>query len=233
MSARFDRALRYFPFMVSSLPVFRFPRLAVRCVRDRMLRAACVIALAAAGAAAAQDGAGAADTSQPAAVTSAAAPDASEAPLFRDGTGWGAPEPCRTDRMQVLFSYYTWHFHPDPRHQHAYLGDFNYRFDRYWFGGQWLAGFALFNNSFGQFSQYAYGGLLWRLWEEHPQAYVKLTGGIVHGYSGEFRDKIPFNHYGVAPAIIPSVGYCWTRYCTEAVLLGANAMLFTVGMTIP
>jgi len=29
------------------------------------------------------------------------------------------------------------------------------------------------------------------------------------------------------------VGYCWDRYCSELVLLGANGMLFTVGVTLP
>jgi len=29
------------------------------------------------------------------------------------------------------------------------------------------------------------------------------------------------------------VGYCWTRYCGEFVLLGFNAALITVGVTIP
>ena len=154
-------------------------------------------------------------------------------PLIAPKEAWDAPEPWRTDRFYFQFAYYTWHFHYDPDHQQSYLFDMEYRFDKYWLEGQWIAGLSLFQNSFGQFSQYAYGALQWRPWQEYPKAYVKVSAGLLHGYSGEYRDKIPFNHYEVAPAIIPSVGYCWSRYCGEFVLLGANAALFTVGMTVP
>ena len=57
--------------------------------------------------------------------------------------------------------------------------------------------------------------------------------GPLHGYSGQYQDKIPFNSSGVAPAIIPGVGYCVKRYCGEFVLLGTNAALLTIGMTVP
>jgi hypothetical protein len=153
--------------------------------------------------------------------------------LFFDRAAWDAPEPWRTDSLYFQFAYYTWHFHYDPDHQQSYLADFEYRFDKYWLGGQWIGGFSLFQNSFGQFSQYVYGAMQWRPWEEYPAAYVKLSAGLLHGYAGEYKNKIPFNDYGTAPAIIPSVGYCWNRYCGEFVLLGLNAALFTVGVTMP
>ncbi len=171
--------------------------------------------------------------SAPTAATPAAdAPKAEDRIVF-ERRSWDAPEPWRTDRMYFQFAYYTWHFHYDPDHQQSYLADFEYRFDRTWLGGQWIGGFSLFQNSFGQFSQYVYGALQWRPWEEHPQAYVKVSAGLLHGYSGEYKHKIPFNDLGTAPAIIPSVGYCWNRYCGEFVLLGFNAALFTIGVTVP
>jgi hypothetical protein len=131
------------------------------------------------------------------------------------------------------FAYYTIHYHYDPDHQQSYLFDAEYHFKEEWLGGQWIAGVALFQNSFGQFSQYVFGGLQWRPIEDHQPFYVKLTAGPLHGYSGQFRDKIPLNSSGVAPAIIPGVGYCVKRYCGEFVMLGANAALLTIGMTIP
>lgn len=146
---------------------------------------------------------------------------------------WDAPEPWKTDRFYFQFAYYTLHFNPDPEHHQSYLFDMEYRFDKYWLDGQWFTGLSLFQNSFGQFSQYVYGGLQWRPWREYPKGYVKVSAGLLHGYKGEYRDKIPFNHYEIAPAIIPSVGYCWSRVCGEFVLLGASAALFTVGVTVP
>lgn len=156
-----------------------------------------------------------------------------EPPQFMNKDAWDAPEPWRTDRYYVQTSIYTWHFHYDPNHKQAVLLDMEYRFDRRWLGGEWFTGLSLFSNSFGQFSQYLYGGLKWRPWDEHPPFYVKVSAGVLHGYSGQYQDKIPFNSTGFAPAIVPSVGYCWTRYCGEVVLLGTNAALFTVGATIP
>lgn len=176
-------------------------------------------------------------TPAPAASVPTAATPAADAPRKEErivfDRSWDAPEPWRTDRMYFQFAYYTWHFHYDPDHQQSYLADFEYRFDKTWLGGQWIGGFSLFQNSFGQFSQYVYGALQWRPWEEHPAAYVKVSAGLLHGYAGEYKNKIPFNDLGTAPAIIPSVGYCWNRYCGEFVLLGLNAALFTVGATIP
>jgi len=171
--------------------------------------------------------------SAPTAATPAADPPKADDKIIFERGSWNAPEPWRTDRMYFQFAYYTWHFHYDPDHQQSYLTDFEYRFDKTWLGGQWIGGFSLFQNSFGQFSQYVYGALQWRPWEEHPQAYVKVSAGLLHGYSGEYKHKIPFNDLGTAPAIIPSVGYCWNRYCGEFVLLGLNAALFTVGVTVP
>jgi len=146
---------------------------------------------------------------------------------------WNVPEPWRTDHWYVQTALYTWHFHYDSNHKQSIALDTTYVFDERWLEGQWLVGLGLFTNSFGQFSQYLYGGLKWRPIADHQPFYVKLSAGVLHGYSGEYQDKIPFNSTGFAPAIVPSVGYCWVRYCAEAILLGANAMMFTVGMTMP
>ncbi|MCC7039589.1 MAG: hypothetical protein IT516_04685 [Burkholderiales bacterium] len=197
-------------------------------------RGALTGALAAVALAASASIAHAQDTSAPPSAKAAAGEsEPSLASLWSTRPGWDAPQPWRTDKWYVQFAYYTWHFHPDPRHEQSYAVDTTYRLDEYWLGGRWLVGLALFQNSFGQFSQYLYGALQWHPWQEQPPFYVKVSAGLLHGYRGEFRDKIPFNHYEIAPAIVPSVGYCWTRYCTEFVLLGGNGALFTVGMTVP
>jgi len=154
-------------------------------------------------------------------------------PLFEVPSPWDAPEPWRTDRFYFQFAYYTIHFHYDADHEQSYLFDAEYHFKETWLGGQWIAGMALFQNSFGQFSQYLFGGLVWRPIEEHQPFYVKLTAGPLHGYSGQYQDKVPYNSSGVAPAIIPGVGYCVKRYCAEFVLLGTNAALLTIGMSVP
>ena len=154
---------------------------------------------------------------------------------FEPANPWDAPEPWRTDRFYFQFAFYTWHFHYDADHQQSYLFDSEYHFQETWLGGQWIAGLALFQNSFGQFSQYYFGGLVWRPIESEQPFYVKLTAGPLHGYTGQYQNKLPFNSSsGWAPAIIPGVGYCvMKRYCSELVFLGTNAALFTIGVTVP
>ncbi len=94
----------------------------------------------------------------------------------------------------------------------------------------WLYGLALFDNSFNQFSQYLYGGKNWDFHGRFEGFHAKLTAGLIFGYKDEYEDKIPFNNNGVAPGLIPSVGYKKGRFGADMILLGNSAMLFTVGM---
>ncbi len=142
---------------------------------------------------------------------------------------WDAPEPWRTDRFYLETSVYTRHFRSDPAHvdnQKLILGEWNLT-------ERWLLGASVFDNSFGQPSQYVYGGFRWRPFDTLQPFYVKVSAGLVHGYKDEFRDKIPMNHSGVAPVIVPSLGYCFNRLCSELVIFGTAGMLVTIGVTIP
>jgi len=96
----------------------------------------------------------------------------------------------------------------------------------------WLFGFSLFNNSFGQTSQYIYAGKKWRLPKIQKYLHVKLTGGVVHGYVDEFEDKIPFNYDGWGVGIIPSIGFKKDRWAIDLVALGTAGLLFAVGYDI-
>ena len=53
------------------------------------------------------------------------------------------------------------------------------------------------------------------------------------GASVRYQNKIPFNSSGVAPAILPSVGYCYKRVCSELVLFGNSGLMVTLGVTLP
>jgi hypothetical protein len=142
---------------------------------------------------------------------------------------WSAPEPWRTDRFYFETSVYTHHWSYSPQHdnnQNLILGEWNIT-------EQWLAGASFFNNSFGQPSEFVYGGYRFRPFEQAPQLYFKVAAGILHGYSGEFQNKIPLNSSGFAPAIVPSVGYCISRFCSELVIFGTAGVLLTVGVTVP
>lgn len=158
-----------------------------------------------------------------------AQPAPSSLPAQPEVQATSVDEPWRTDRFYLETSLYTHHFHFDPTHdnkQNLILGEWNVT-------EHWLVGASVFDNSFGQPSQYVYGGWRYRPLEQVQPFYVKLSAGIVHGYKDQARDKIPFNHSGFAPAIIPSVGYCFSRVCSEVVFVGGASLLLTLGVTIP
>lgn len=121
-------------------------------------------------------------------------------------------------------SLYTKHWDPDPDHvNNSKL--LNIEFET---STRWLYGFAYFDNSFGQPSQYLYAGYSWPMFKT-DWAYFKVTGGFLHGYKDPYEDKIPLNQLGVAPAIVPSFGLKYKRVFTELQILGTAAITWTAG----
>ena len=99
---------------------------------------------------------------------------------------------------------------------------------------QWLYGFTLFNNSFGQFSQYVYGGRVWS-WRfgEDNKLLFKLTGGVIHGYTGKARHKLKYNcAEGIAPGVVPSIGIQRKRWGADLVLLGDAGLMITLNFPL-
>lgn len=94
----------------------------------------------------------------------------------------------------------------------------------------WLAGLTLFNNSFGQFSQYGYLGRQFHPLEALPGLRLKLTVGIVQGYRGEHFDALPIRweeRWGLG--VVPSIGYQKGRVGVDVAFLKESAVLFLLG----
>jgi hypothetical protein len=127
-----------------------------------------------------------------------------------DAPATAPDEPWRTDRFYLETSLNNTHFHYDSAHSRYP----KLVYGEYHFSDRWLVGAAAFDNSFGQASQAVFGGWRYRPLPDLQPLYLKVVGGIVHGYRGQYRDKIPLNHSGFAPAIIPSIGYCVSRVCS-------------------
>lgn len=89
-------------------------------------------------------------------------------------------------------------------------------------------GAALFENSFGQFSQFVYYGWTFPLPWIHEGVRLKLPVGLIHGYRGDHQDDIPLNQLGVAPAILPALGYQHGRWGGNVVILGTAGLLFSI-----
>jgi len=135
-------------------------------------------------------------------------------------TGW------EFRQSYVYTSLYTKHHDPDPDH----VNDQN----MIGFEGQTrdkrVLGLAVFDNSFGQKTEYLYMGKKWRQFSS-DQWYFKLTGGLLHGYEEPYEDKILLNGLGVAPALVPTLGYQSKSFTVELNQLGLAATMITAGFT--
>ena len=93
-----------------------------------------------------------------------------------------------------------------------------------------VIGFSVFNNSYGQFTQYAYLGKSFYPSDRYPGFRVKLTAGVAHGYGGEHHKTLPIrwgDSWGLG--IIPGIGYQWDALGVDVAVLSASGLLFLVG----
>ena len=132
-------------------------------------------------------------------------------------------------KWDLIVSPYSYHFHPSDDHEYVYSAGLLRRLDN-----NWVAGAIAFSNSFGQPSAYAFVGQRfvnpfgWNKW------FLQWTGGLLYGYVGEFKDKVPFNNNGFSPGFVPSIGYQFSdRVYLELDLLGNSALMFTLVFPLP
>jgi hypothetical protein len=144
---------------------------------------------------------------------------------------WLAPG----DQLRMSYGPAAYHFEPSDEHVNAnHLVAAELLTSRWtrWGAERAIAGFALFDNSFGQFSQYLYVGLEWDLARvAGGDVYANATVGLLHGYKEPYEDKIPFNDLGIAPVIIPTLGWRHGRFALSVSLLGGNGLLGAIAWT--
>jgi hypothetical protein len=134
-----------------------------------------------------------------------------------------APEPSH--RGELTFSPYTHHWNYNPAHKHVLL----LALDEQLPGGR-LCGISLFSNSFGQPSTYVYAGQQFKQLFGQPNLFAKVSAGILYGYVGHYRDKVPLNYRGFSPAVIPSVGYQFSaRDSAQLQVLGTAGVMLSFG----
>ncbi len=137
----------------------------------------------------------------------------------------GAAAPAKDKQWDLTLAPYAYHWNYSPEHRPVFLGAVDRRVN-----GNRFCGLALFRNSFGQPSAYAYVGKRWDNLLGNPQLFAKVSAGLIYGYKDKYKDKIPFNDYGIAPAIIPSLGYSFTRDDSmQVMVLGTAGLLFSYG----
>ncbi|SFL90883.1 hypothetical protein [Variovorax sp. OV329] len=124
---------------------------------------------------------------------------------------------------EVTIAPYVYHFSSDPAHKTAYLiGLERQRADN------WIIGGAYFSNSFGQDSGTAYVGYIWNNLFGVPALYGKVVAGIMYGYVYPYEDKVPFNHNGWSPIVVPALGWRFTpKDAVQVSLLGTAGLMFS------
>jgi hypothetical protein len=135
-----------------------------------------------------------------------------------------AQTPDTWDGWDLVVSPYTYHFHPSDEHKPVYAVTLDKGLE-----GYWLVGGSLFSNSFGQPSAYVFAGQRyispfgWDKW------YLQWTAGVLYGYVGQYKNKVPLNYKGFSPGFVPSLGYQFTeRIHGELDLLGNSALMFSL-----
>ena len=127
-------------------------------------------------------------------------------------------------RSFAYASLYTTHYDPKPEHvNHQNMLGFELET-----GEKQVYGLAIFDNSFGQNSEYLYTGKKWHNFRSE-RMYFKLTGGLLHGYKEPYENKIPLNDLGIAPALVLTLGYQHKGLVIEFSQLGLSAGIITVG----
>ena len=156
------------------------------------------------------------------------------APMAQAGLGPSDWEVCpgidqpvdtspETRSLEVFVSPYTHHWTASEEHKSVRAVSVSRLLPNTRF-----CGFSLFTNSFGQPSAYAFTGKYWpNPIDSMPNVYVSLSGGIMYGYVGRFKNKVPLNVGGFSPVIVPAVGYRLNASTAiEMQILGTAAVMF-------
>jgi hypothetical protein len=126
-------------------------------------------------------------------------------------------------KWDLTISPYTMHWNASNEHKPVKL----VAMDSHLPGGR-FCGLALFTNSFGQPSAYGYVGQQWDNIFGVPKLFTKVSAGFIYGYKGKHKDAIAFNQLGIAPAIIPSLGYAFTpKDSAQVFVLGTAGLTFS------
>jgi hypothetical protein len=146
-------------------------------------------------------------------VASLAAPHAQAT----DFTTFGGP-----GHWRVVASPFTQHWRPSDEHRAVYaLGVERQRDDL------WLGGAAYFRNSFGQPSAYVYLGKRYEGFFGKPELFAQVSAGVIYGYKGKYKNKLPLNVNGFAPGAVLSGGWQFNPEAAFSLhLLGDAAVMF-------
>ena len=143
---------------------------------------------------------------------------------------WSFPAASPSEpTWRLLVSPYTIHFTYNPDHKNVFmLGWEQERSNGVVWGG------AVFDNSFGQPSVYAFGGQRLYRWSPWDALYAEWTVGILYGYTGEYKHKVPLNVGGFSPGAVAGLGWKFTpKLAGQLNILGTSGLMFQLSVDLP
>ena len=137
--------------------------------------------------------------------------------------------PPDVTQWRAVFSPLTVHFSSDTDHKAVVLLALEReRTDGVVWGG------AVFRNSFGQTSGYAFGGQRLYRWSRWEPLYAEWTAGLLYGYKGEYKHKIPLNYNGFAPGVTVGIGWRYSpTFAAQVNVLGTAGLMFLFSYELP
>ena len=133
---------------------------------------------------------------------------------------------ARTDwigpgHWRAALSPFSHHFRYNAEHRYVWaIGVERQRTD------DWLAGVSYFRNSFGQPSSYTYVGKRFPGLLDRPELFAQASAGILYGYRGKYKTKVPLNHNGFSPGALVSLGWQFNKeHAVTAHLLGDAGLM--------
>jgi hypothetical protein len=147
-----------------------------------------------------------------------------------DSPRWSFPATAPSEpTWRLIVAPYTIHFSYNPEHKDVFLFGMEHEHEN---GVVW--GGTVFDNSFGQPSIYAFAGQRLYRWSQWDALYAEWTVGILYGYTGEYRHKVPLNVGGFSPGAVAGVGWKFTRTVAGQVnILGTSGLMFQLSVDLP
>jgi hypothetical protein len=95
------------------------------------------------------------------------------------------------------------------------------------YADRWLLGGSYFSNSFSQPSAYVYLGQRYDgIWHT-PPLFFQWSAGLMYGYTGKYKHKVPLNFNGFSPGALISLGWQFSpQVSATAHLLGDAGVMF-------
>ena len=138
------------------------------------------------------------------------------------------PKPENGNKLTLTVSPYVQHFNLEKEYSEVFLVGLEREHP-----DGWLDGIAFFRNSFAQPCLYLFpfGGVYHSIFGVEPLSF-KWTAGLLYGYVGEYKDRVPLNYKGFSPGVNVALAYQFTPEWAGQVTLGGSFLMFQLNLRL-